>query len=88
MEGEMGFRPETVGMVLATITAWATTVANPSPASTIDELVTKCVEDHPDLTPTAASAAIRALMLNQSGLASSVDTQIQPLIDTAKPAIN
>jgi hypothetical protein len=42
MEREMGFRPETVGMVLATIGSWKTTRASPSPTSTIDELVATC----------------------------------------------
>jgi len=71
MEREMGFRPETVGMVLATISAWKTDVANPSPSSTIDELVSKCVNDHHDLSPGAAQTAVNALILNQKGLASS-----------------
>jgi hypothetical protein len=71
MEREMGFRPETVGMVLGSISAWNTTIEHPSPACTIDELVTRCVEDHDGLERGQATAATRALILNRAGLAAS-----------------
>ena len=67
----MGFRPETIGMALATISAWKTDVTDPSPSSTIDQLVVRCVDDHPGLSPVAALAAVKALILSRQGLASN-----------------